>query len=387
MRVFSDAEMQRRVRALQGELATLGADAAVLHTPDNSFYVSGHALLSGWGRPAVTAVTATGAATLVVAMIEKENGERSSWITDVRAYADEENVHVVAARAIGDFLRSQNAARGRVGVEDEHLSLGTRRLLQEALPEATFVSISPAMSRLRIVKSEEELALLRLGGRIAQVGARAFLDVVREGATELEVTSHAVHEMNRALARERPNSATSTYAYCHSGVHSLTPHLHPTDRRLRSGEVVGLNVFPVIWGYCMELERTLVLSEPTREQRRALDAVNAAFEAGKAALRPGMVTGEIDRLTRRILEEAGYAAFIRHGAGHAHGIMIGAASREELGELRIYNKEVLRRGMVNSVEPGVYLPELGGFRHSDVLAVTDSGSELLTEFPRDVRVG
>jgi Xaa-Pro aminopeptidase len=226
-----------------------------------------------------------------------------------------------------------------------------------------------------------------LGGRIAQVGARAFLDVVREGVTELEVAAHAVHEMNRALARERPNSATSTYAYCHSGEHSLTPHLHPTDRRLRGGEVVGLNVFPVIWGYCMELERTFVLGEPTGEQKLALEAVNAAFEVGKMAVRPGAVAGDIDRLTRRILEDAGYGAFIRHGAGHAHGIMMGAASREEAGELRLYSREVLRPGMVNSVEPGIYLPELGGFRHSDVLAVTASGSELLTEFPRDLRIG
>lgn len=95
-------------------------------------------------------------------------------------------------------------------------------------------------------------------------------------------------------------------------MNSLTPHLHPTGRRIQRGEVIALNVFPVLWGYCMELERTFVLGEPTPLQRRALDAVNAAFDMAKAAVKPGAAFSELDQLTRRYLSEQGYGAYIRH---------------------------------------------------------------------------
>jgi Xaa-Pro aminopeptidase len=176
--------------------------------------------------------------------------------------------------------------------------------------------------------------------------------------------------MNRALAVLQPAAPSSAMAYCHTGPHTLSPHLHPTGRRVRRGEFVGLNVFPVIWGYLMELERTFAFGTPTPEQQRALQAVNRAFEAAKAAVRPGAPMGEIDRLTRRILDEQGYGGYIIHGTGHAHGIMVGSAGREEWGELRVYNARELQAGMVTSVEPGVYVPGLGGVRHSDVFVVT-----------------
>jgi Xaa-Pro aminopeptidase len=134
----------------------------------------------------------------------------------------------------------------------------------------------------------------------------------------------------------------------------------------------------------MELERTLVLGEPTHPQRKALEAVGEAFDLTKQALRPGLPMRQADELARAVLARNGFAGYIRHGTGHAHGIMIGAAGREELGELRSYNNRELAPGMVCSVEPGVYIPSLGGFRHSDVMLITEQGAECLTEFPRDI---
>ncbi len=387
MSIFSPEEMKRRVARLARELDQARVDAAVLHTADNSFYVSGMPLLSAWGRPAITAVTAAGDATLVLAMIERENADRFSWIRDVRAYADEENVLVAAVGLVADFIRAKGHGRGRIGMELEYLPGGVEAIFRRALPDATLVDVSPVLARLRIVKSAEEQRLLRLGGEIGAVGARAFVDALHEGVTELEVASLAVLAMNRELARRYPEGGSSSYAYCQTGLHTLTPHLHPTGKRIRRGDLVALNVFPVIWGYCMELERTFVFGEPTAAQRRALEAVGAAFDLGKAAVKPGAAFAAVDELTRTYLREQGYAEYIRHGTGHAHGIMIGAASREELGEIRIYNRGRFEPGMVNSVEPGVYVPGLGGFRHSDVLLVTETGSELLTDFPRDVVVG
>ena len=237
------------------------------------------------------------------------------------------------------------------------------------------------------IKSQEEIELLRLGGQVAKIGAQAFLAAQHEGVSEITVASHAVAEMERAIGALAPNALSSTYAYCQSGVRTLTPHLHATGHPLRRGEMVALNVFPVISGYCMELERTYVLGEPTRLQYKALEAVGEAFDLAKEALRPGFPMSEVDEVARGALERKGFGPYLRHGTGHAHGIMIGAAGREELGELRRYNHRELSQGMVCSVEPGVYIPGVGGFRHSDVMLVTDEGAECLTEFPRSIGTG
>lgn len=384
MGIFTPAEMKGRAGRLQAELAATRIEAAVLHTADNCFYAASFPLLSPWGRPAITALAADGDATLVVAAIERENADRYSWIQDVRAYVDEENVWARAVSLVADFVRSKGSHHGRIGVELDYLPRGIEALFRRWLPDAELVDVGATLARLRVIKSEEEQRLLRLGGEVAKVGAEAFLAALSADVTELEVASEAVLAMNRELARREPDAASSSYAYCQTDMNSLTPHLHPTGRRIRSGDVIALNVFPVIWGYCMELERTFVLGQPTPAQRRALDVVNAAFDMAKAAVKPGAAFSEVDALTRRFFSEQGVESYIRHGTGHAHGIMIGAASREELGEIRVYNTGRFEAGMVNSVEPGIYLPGVGGFRHSDVLLVTATGSELLTEFPIEI---
>lgn len=130
----------------------------------------------------------------------------------------------------------------------------------------------------------------------------------------------------------------------------------------------------------MELERTVLLDGASDAAYEALAVATEAFEVGKRAVHAGVTLGHVDDITRQLISERGYGKWIRHGAGHAHGIMIGPAGREELGEIRSYNQNHFREGMVTSVEPGIYIPALGGFRHSDVLIITDEGAECLTEF-------
>jgi Xaa-Pro aminopeptidase len=321
---------------------------------------------------------------LICARIETENARSHSYGAEVDAYDDDRPTIEQATQLVARLLQGIGAGRGVTGIERQRLPLGIFERLTAALPGARFADTADAFDQLRIVKSAEELELLRVAAGIAKTGARAFLDTVSVGATELAVATQAVAAMETALANTYPAGASSSYAYCQAGEHTLTPHLHPTGRRIAPGDVLALNVFPVVWGYCIELERTFVFGEPTTEHHQALTAVNEAFEAAKAAVAPRAPMSDIDALSARILTQHGYGEFIRHGTGHAHGIMIGAAGREELGELRTYNPTALQPGMATSVEPGIYLPGLGGFRHSDVLFVTHDGAVTVTDFPRDI---
>lgn len=387
MRIFSEPEMQRRLEGIRAGLVERDLDACFVHSPDNVYYASGVPLLSEWGRPMWLLVTAQGESALCGAMIEKENMERNSTVTQILTYGDEQNVTRGAFELCADFLKERISSNPRIGIEQEILPMGLYHGLSAEFPDAEFSDVLDLFSDMRIVKSDEELAILELGGQVAKIGADAFLEALHENATELAVAAHAVNAMDRALGALVDNAATSTYAYAQFGEHTLTPHLHPTTRRLQKNDVVGLNVFPVIWGYCAELERTFVFGKPDTQAAEALAAVNEAFDTAKAELGPGIRASEIERVSRAVLGRHGYADFIRHGTGHAHGIMIGAASREEPGELRIYNDRLLLPNMANSVEPGVYLPGVGGFRHSDVMFVTDTGSRCVTNFSRDITYG
>jgi Xaa-Pro aminopeptidase len=381
--IFSESEMQRRTTAIGAELSRLEIDCAFLYSSDNVFYATGVPLLSAWGRPMWAVAFPTTLPVILGAAIEQENMARYGYVEDVRIFDDEKNVWDGGLNSIVDLIKSSIHHRPRVGLERAILPLGLyERLIAEL--DATFVDISSVLADARLVKSPEELGLLRLGGQIGQIGANAFLEAVAPGATELAVAAHAVGEMNRTLGALWPEGATTTYAYCQVGDHSLTPHLHPTGRRMKRGDVIALNVFPGIWGYCVELERTYILGDATSRQRELLEAVGRAFGAAKLQLRPGVPVSQVHAAASRVFAECGMSDLVRHGTGHAHGIMIGAASREEGGELRSYSEVILREHMVNSIEPGLYSPQDGGFRHSDVMVVTEAGAECLTEFPLDV---
>jgi len=384
IQVFSREEIEARRSAVFSELAAAGVDFVLLHTADNVFYVSGVPLLSEWGRPLWwVANVAKQDSEIIGSGIEKENME-SSYFDRVHAYDDAVNVWDAAVAEA-----AAQAPRGaiRVGIELAHISVGLLEKLRAALPEAEFVSVDDVLASRRLIKSAEEFELLTIGGEVAKIGAQEFLSSFREGVTEAEVAARAVAAMDIAMSSLIPRGVTSTYSYCQVGRRSLTPHLHPGGRRIKKGDVVGMNVFPVISGYCVELERTFVYGEETAEQAQALRVATEAFHVGKDMVAPGVLMSEIDEVTRRMIAEAGLGEFIRHGTGHAHGIMIGASSREEGGELRTYNRHELRPGMALSVEPAVFLPDIGAFRHSDVMLVTEGGAHCITDFDVEIHMG
>jgi Xaa-Pro aminopeptidase len=378
MAIFSEAEIQRRQSEIRTGLREVGVDAALLTSADNCYYATGIPLLSEWGRPMWALLLADGGSTVIGAELEKENMRRDAHVTDIATYDDSSQAVV---NALNLAVARIPAGAVRIGVELDSLSVRVFRELEQRFPKAEFVDVGAVVARARIRKSAEEAALLGVAADVAKIGANAFLEALTPGNTELAVAGHARSAMDKALGALFPSGATSTYVYAQFGDHSLTPHLHPTGRRLRRGDIVALNVFPVVWGYCIELERTLVFGPRTERQEQLLDILDEAFELGKARCRPGKQFKELHEECCQVIEKAGLGAYIRHGTGHAHGIMVGSASREDLGEIREYNQGTIQPGMFNSIEPGFYLAEEGGFRHSDVMRVEADGATCITEFP------
>lgn len=387
MAIFSEAELQRRFDVISTHLSSEGIDAAILTSADNVYYATGVPLLSEWGRPMWAVVFPARTWSVIGAAIEQENMQRDALTCDVLPYGDDENVWSaamdLAMKALGDVAHNAGVV---VGIEKSALPLAVFEQLKERLPGARFIDVSAVLFQARLIKSAEEERLLRIGGQLAQIGADAFLDALTPGVTELAVGGAAVRAMNHALGALYPEGITSTYAYAQFGEHTLSPHLHPTGRRLARGDVIALNVFPVITGYCVELERTLVYGPPTEEQGHYLSVLNEAFLYGKHEYQDGVRTDDLHARCSAIIASAGLEKYIRHGTGHAHGIMVGAASREPLGELRTYNNTTLKPGMTNSIEPGFYIPGSGGYRHSDVMFMYETGPECITPFPIELNL-
>lgn len=376
MAIFSVAEITHRQRVFADYLREAGVDGCLLTSADNVYYLTGVPLLSEWGRPMWLVFPAEGVPTIVAAEVETETVQRFARGCELRTYGDDSRLDHVLPRLVAEHIGATDV----LGIERSAISLDACDALTARIGPTKTVDIAPQLSAMRLVKSPEELRLLEVAAEVAKIGANAFLEALTPAATELAVAGRAVFEMNRAVAALLPEGATSSYAYCHFGTDTLSPHLHPTGRRLAPGDLIGLNVFPVVWGYCVELERTLCYGDPSDTVARRLPILWEAFNAGKQAFRPGRSFAEVNAITTQVLAHHGLDRFIRHGTGHAHGIMVGSMGREELGEIRTYNDNVIAPGMVNSIEPGFYIPGEGGFRHSDVLIATADGARCITEW-------
>ena len=250
------------------------------------------------------------------------------------------------------------------------------RRIEQAAPGCRFVATEPWMPKLRMSKDETELSNMR---RAVEIAERALQRILREravqpGRTELEVASAL-----RVAMLQEGGQGEAFSPIVVSGPNSAMPHASPTNRALTDGDLVTIDWGAVYGGYCSDITRTFVLGTPSPERERMQEIVLAANQAGRLAVRPGRPAQEIDREARRIINQAGYGEFFVHRTGHGLGL-----ETHEPPYIVEGNLELLEAGMTFTVEPGVYVPGLGGIRIEDDVLVTHQGVETLTSLPRDL---
>ncbi len=287
----------------------------------------------------------------------------------------------VAAR----LERSRSPEGGRVlGIESMHMTVSQHEWFVRTL--AGSVAVKPTTGLVeegRAVKDEDELSSLREAGRrISSVMVQA-LTGLRPGLSERDVAA----DIDRSIVEagfDRPAFETIVAA----GSNTALPHARPSHRVLESGQLVLLDFGGMLDGYCVDLTRVATLGSPSDEATRWHRAVQDAHAAALRAVRPGVSAEDVDSAAREALVAHGLAEAFSHGTGHGLGIEVHEAPR--IGKRREPSDAEaaapIRAGMVFTVEPGVYLPSRGGIRLEDDLVVTDTGFELLTNVPLDLRV-
>ncbi|MEE9198781.1 MAG: Xaa-Pro peptidase family protein [Dehalococcoidia bacterium] len=387
MKIFSDGEMKRRYDGLKAIMDRLGLDAVVTTSLHSNVYFS-NLFIVRWGRDYSVVIPAKGEPILICPLMEYHRALAHSWVKDVRYYADSASAFSGVVDGVREALSEAGCAAGRVGIEEDSITAAISRALQDGLPRCTFVDASEPMMRQRRIKSREEIEITRHCAAIADVGGQAFMEAIAEGRTEVEIAMAATDAMEMEYVRRFPEDweCYGNWTYCQSGPRTMFPHGINTTRKVRRGELIILNCGPNIMGYMGTLEKTIMFGPMTDKIRRPFEVAAEAHEAGIEAVKPGVRCGDVDRTTNSVLEKAGLLEYKTFGSGHSYGLMGPFWGREEGGELRTYNDTVLQEGMIVSMEPSVYVPDVGGFRQNDMLLVTKDGNEVLTKFRRGVIV-
>ena len=374
---FSASEYERRLAALRAVMAAQDLPAVLLTSMHNVAYYSGF-LYCSFGRPYGCLVTPERCVTLSANIDGGQPWRRSHG--ENRIYTDWQRDNFWHAAA--DLL----AGTGRLGIEGDHLTLAARDRLSEIAGPLELVDIAPAAMAERMIKSPEEIALIRDGARIADLGGAAIRTVIQEGARELEIAMAGRDAMEQEIACAHPQSELrDSWVWFQSGINTDGAHNPLTARRLRRGDILSLNAFPMISGYYTALERTLFLGEPDAAALRLWRANVAAHELGLSLIRPGMSCASICAEINRYFAGEDLLRYRSFGYGHSFGLLSHYYGREAGLELREDVDTVLQPGMVVSMEPMLWVPEghpgAGGYREHDILIVTEDGAENITRFP------
>ncbi|NQW08507.1 MAG: M24 family metallopeptidase [Alphaproteobacteria bacterium] len=374
---FTAAEMARRQDGLRGILAELNLDAAILTSYHGINYYSDF-LYCRFGRRYALVVTPD----RVVSVSANIDGGQP-WRRTVG-----ENLVYTDWRRDNWFHALQTLLPGakRLGIEFDHVDLDTRRLLGEAFEGAAFIDVAAASMRQRMIKSDEEIALIKQGARIADLGGAACAEAIGVGVPEHEVALHATQAMVREIARTYPDAELmDTWTWFQSGLNTDGAHNPVTSRRIERGDILSLNCFPMIAGYYTALERTLFAEQVSDAHQRYWDINLEVYHAGLALIRPGARCCDIAHELNAIYDRHGVLDKRTFGYGHSFGVLSHYYGREAGLELREDVETVLEPNMVVSIEPMITIPGgepgAGGYREHDILVVTEDGADNITGFP------
>ncbi|MHB8682461.1 MAG: M24 family metallopeptidase, partial [Acidimicrobiales bacterium] len=259
-------------------------------------------------------------------------------------------------------------------LEANSITWGAQRRWSEAVGTVETVPTDGLVERLRLVKDEHELARMAHAAAIADAALGEVLGMLGEGRTEREVGLALDAAMRRLGAEDR---AFETIVA--SGPNAAKPHARPSPRRIEPGDPVVVDFGAVYDGYRSDMTRTFFVgASPAAQMVEVFGVVADAQRQGVAAVRPGVATGEVDRVCRDHISAAGFGDAFEHGTGHGVGLDIHEGPAVGPGATAI-----LEPGVVVTVEPGVYLAGMGGVRIEDTIVVTEDGCRVLTCFPKD----
>ncbi|RLG59886.1 aminopeptidase P family protein [Candidatus Geothermarchaeota archaeon] len=386
--VISVNELNRRIQNLLESINKERLDALYIVSSANIAYLTNFFFIPT-ERPIAYVLTKNGDRILIVPRLEYEHAIKYAYVDKVLYYLEYPDEKHPMER-IAQILKELKLGDKRIGFDIDgygHIYGYRGPRLSNLLKEAKMIYARDLIEELRIVKSDEEIMLMRESAKWTIYVHRLLQDYIQPGLYEDEISMAASMEATLAIARAigglyRPGG---WFAGAHAGfrgqigLHSFYPHSLTQHFKLKKGDILVTGAGANISGYSVELERTLILGEPSDKVKKYFKLMVEAQKTAMDMIKPGIKCSDVDRMVRKFFKDNGIMEFWRHHTGHGLGLEMHEAPFLDIG----YNR-VLKEGMIVSVEPGIYVPGLGGFRHSDTILVTGDGYETLTEYPREL---
>ncbi|MBO9476428.1 aminopeptidase P family protein [Shimia sp. R11_0] len=374
---FAEAEYAARVAGLRAIMTAHGVDAAVFTSMHNVSYYSGFTYCA-FGRPYAVVVTATDCVT-ISAGIDAGQPWRRCYGDNI-TYTDWQRDNYWRA------IKSITGEAAAIGYESDHLTMLQQGKLQSFLAPSKMVDLYEPTMRQRMHKSAAEIALIRAGAAVADVGGYAIRDAIKEGVREIDVAMAGRDAMELEIAKRFPDAEyRDTWVWFQSGINTDGAHNPVTARKLQRGDILSLNTFPMISGYYTALERTLFVGEVDDASLKLWEANVGAHELGISLLKPGASCAEVTEQINAFFAARDLLQYRTFGYGHSFGVLSHYYGREAGLELREDIPTVLEPGMVISMEPMLTIaegePGAGGYREHDILVITDDGNENITGYP------
>jgi Xaa-Pro aminopeptidase len=384
--VIAQEELGERRARLLDHVRTQGLSGYVLFGQDYIRYFTGFVFLSN-ERPVVYSESAGGEDAVFVPEFEVERTRAETSFERIESYPEYPGIEhpmLILARLLADL-----GIRDAIGADGDGYP-GILGYQGPPLSEVTSARVEPlpdVIEGMMRRKSEAELELIRESGRWCSRAHALLQEYSRPGATEAEASLRAGHEATlelfQALGDEIGQMGSSDGVSAgyrgQIGLRSSWAHAVAHNIEFKPGDVLVTETSAPIWGYNAELERAMIIGEPTEEMRILFEHTVAVQQVAKDALRPGVTCAEVDGAVMNYLEEHGLLPYWRQHTGHGIGLRNHEAPFLDLGD-----HTPVEPGMVFTIEPGLYSATVGGFRHSDTVAVTPDGIDVLTEYPRDL---
>jgi Xaa-Pro dipeptidase len=384
---IQEAEYRERTSRLAASAREQGLDGIALFDPTYVLYYVGFAFVPT-ERPMAFVLNADGTGGMLVPRLEREHAQANALVSEVADYPEYPG-ETHPSEALRSLL-GKLGLNGRIGADHDGYPwvLGYRGPTLTDLVGTTPVSVTAFIEDQLAIKSAAEIELIRESAKWGNLAHMLLQRYTRPGLTEVEVSQRATNEATLAMLdaigpiyrAQNPFFEGASAGYRGQiGRNAAIPHSLTANIVFREGDVLVTGASAPVWGYLSELERTMVIGEPTAEQRVLFDHMVALQNIAFEAIKPGAKCSDVDRAVRAYYGEHGLWDYWKHHVGHCIGLRYHEGPFLDIGD-----DTEIKPGMVFTVEPGLYAAGLGGFRHSDTVAVTDDGIEFLTYYPRDL---
>lgn len=347
-----------RVKKIRELLTEKNLEGVLLYKPENRRYASGFTGSTGY-----VLITETEA----VFMTDFRYTEQAS--IQCKGY---EVVEISHDKPIYNIINQMDIKS--LGFEDDFVTYGQYKELSEKLEKTELVPLDGAMTKIRAIKSTEEIQYIEKAASITDETFKHLLDFIKPGMSELDVNLELEYFMKKKGA-----SGVSFSAIVASGKRSSLPHGVASEKIIEVGDLVTIDMGCIYKGYCSDMTRTFVMGKADEKQKEIYSIVLEAQEKALKSVKPGMTGEELDRIARDIIEEKGYGEYFGHGLGHGVGLEV-----HELPRLSQMGKMPMEAGMIITIEPGIYIPEYGGVRIEDLVLVTENGYKVLSQSTKEL---